>query len=229
MLAFVLTLAFTPRFSMLTEGELHLYIATLVLAAVAASLLMTPAAFNRLVYRSGLRRRMIITANRFAFFGLVCLLGAMGCAIMLILQVVIGSGIAVAITTTVISWCVLIWFAVPAWWRYQHRECGSDWLGKAVQHHTAEHRTAAHHTAAHRTAEAHHTAERPTVIVGDVQRPRRRATPVMEMAWNNEHRDDLVRARWKVHYVVQGLRRQDGFPHQDEFQRVSSVQHGSAN
>jgi hypothetical protein len=126
MLAFVLGLAFTPRFATLTGTELGLYIATLVLGAIAASLLMSPAALNRLVFRRQLRRRLISAANRLALFGLASLLAALGCAIMLVLFVVLhSSALATIITTLVIGWFIVIWFAVPAWWRYQHRECGS--------------------------------------------------------------------------------------------------------
>jgi hypothetical protein len=125
MLAFVLTLAFTPRFAFLTTGQLRLYVATLVLGAVAASFLMAPAAFNRLVFRRRLRRQLVSAANQFYLFGLGFLLASLGCAIMLILQVVIGSGIlAAAFASVVVLWFAFMWFAIPAWMRYRHRECG---------------------------------------------------------------------------------------------------------
>src|SRR5262249_19849686 len=142
-LAFVLTLAFTPKFNGLTHSQLGVYIATLVLGAVAASLLMAPAAFNRLVFRQGLRRRVIIAANWFALNGLSFLLATVGCAalltriavllatlgcvFLLVHQVVANSsGLASFLTTAVVSWFVFTWFAIPAWWRFRHRECGSD-------------------------------------------------------------------------------------------------------
>jgi Family of unknown function (DUF6328) len=127
MLAFVLTLAFTPRFSLLSNGQLGLYIVTLVLGSVAASLLMAPAAFNRLVFRQGLRRRVISAANWFALTGLTFLLATVGCAVLLVLQVVVGSsGLTAVLTTAVVGWFAFTWFAIPAWWRFRHRECGSD-------------------------------------------------------------------------------------------------------
>jgi hypothetical protein len=123
LLAFLLTLAFTPRFTTLTTGELRLYIATLVLGAAATALLMAPAAFHRIVFRRRLKRHLVTAANRFALTGLAVLLAAKGCAIMLILHVVIGSSVpAAAVTSAVVSWFALIWFALPAWCRYRHRE-----------------------------------------------------------------------------------------------------------
>jgi Family of unknown function (DUF6328) len=125
-LAFVLTLAFTPKFGDLTPNQLRLYLVTLVLGAMSASLLMAPAAFNRLVFRQALRRRLVTAANRFALTGLTFLLATLGCAVLLILWVIVGSGPATALTTVVVCWFVVTWFAVPVWWRFRHRECGSD-------------------------------------------------------------------------------------------------------
>jgi Family of unknown function (DUF6328) len=127
LLAFVLSLAFTPKFKDLTTSQHHLYVAMLVLGTLAASLLMAPAAFNRLVFRRALRRRLVAAANRFALAGLTFLLATIGCAIMLVLQVVLGpSRLAVVLTAAVVCWFAITWFAIPAWWRFRHHECGSD-------------------------------------------------------------------------------------------------------
>jgi Family of unknown function (DUF6328) len=122
LLAFVLTLAFTPRFADLSPGQLRLYIVTLVLGAAATALLMAPAAFHRVVYRQRLRRHLVMAANRFAIAGLVVLVAANGCAIMLILQFVIGpSALVGVLTSAVLAWFVLMWLAIPLWCRYRHR------------------------------------------------------------------------------------------------------------
>jgi Family of unknown function (DUF6328) len=122
LLAFVLTLAFTPRFALLTPPEKRLYVITLVLGAAATALLMAPAAFHRVVYRQRLRRHLVLAANRFAACGLAVLVAAKCCAILLILQVVTSSfAIAGAITGGVIAWFALNWLVFPLWCRYRHR------------------------------------------------------------------------------------------------------------
>jgi Family of unknown function (DUF6328) len=131
LLAFVLTLAFTPRFADLNPGQLRLYIVTLVLGAAATALLMAPAAFHRVVYRQKLRRHLVMAANRFAMAGLAVLVVGKGCAIMLILQVVIGStAVAGVLTSAVVGWFALHWLAIPMWCRYRHqhrdRQAASD-------------------------------------------------------------------------------------------------------
>jgi hypothetical protein len=126
-LAFVLTLAFTPQFKDLSTAQLGLYIATLVLGSAAASLLIAPAALNRLVFRQRLRHNLVNAANRFALTGLTLLVATIGCALLLILQVVLdSSGLATVLAVALACWFLVIWFAIPAWWRFRHRECGPD-------------------------------------------------------------------------------------------------------
>jgi hypothetical protein len=45
--------------------------------------------------------------------GLATMLLAMGCALMLILDVVIGRGPASTLTAGVISWFMIFWYAIP--------------------------------------------------------------------------------------------------------------------
>src|SRR3984957_13259488 len=48
---FLLSLPFTSRFARLSQGQRDLYLATLVLDAVATALLVGPVAYHRLVFR----------------------------------------------------------------------------------------------------------------------------------------------------------------------------------
>src|SRR5580693_9925005 len=60
---FLLSLPFTNRFTRLSQGQRELYLATLVLAAVATALLLGPVAFHRLVFRRGQKERLVRAAN----------------------------------------------------------------------------------------------------------------------------------------------------------------------
>jgi uncharacterized protein DUF6328 len=55
--AFLLGLAFTPRFPDLSRAQQGVYLATLVLAAVSAALLIAPVGYHRTVFRQRLRPR----------------------------------------------------------------------------------------------------------------------------------------------------------------------------
>src|SRR6201997_2027999 len=56
---FLLSLPFTNRFSRLSGAQRDLYLATLVLAAVATALLVGPVAYHRLVFRRGQKERLV--------------------------------------------------------------------------------------------------------------------------------------------------------------------------
>ncbi|MFF1738124.1 DUF6328 family protein [Streptomyces sp. NPDC058247] len=59
LLGFLMTLAFTPRFTELNAYKRDIYVTSLVLAFAAAALLTAPAPFHRLVTRRGLKHRLI--------------------------------------------------------------------------------------------------------------------------------------------------------------------------
>src|SRR5215211_6252780 len=72
--AFLLGLAFTPRFPDLTGGQQGIYLVTLVLSAVSAALLIAPVGYHRTVFRQRLRPQLVTTGHRYAIAGLVLLL-----------------------------------------------------------------------------------------------------------------------------------------------------------
>src|SRR5260370_14649847 len=80
---FLLSLPFTNRFTRLSQGQRELYLATLVLAAVATALLLGPVAFHRLVFRRGQKERLVRTANVMAVAGLAALGLAVSAAVLL--------------------------------------------------------------------------------------------------------------------------------------------------
>jgi amino acid transporter len=121
--AFLLTLAFTPRFIHVTPFERYTYVTALMLCAAATALLIAPAAFHRVVYRRRLKHHLVQVANRLALSGLVLLLLAMISALLLILDVVIGLGPAVILAAGGLAWFVTWWFVLPVWSRIRHQHC----------------------------------------------------------------------------------------------------------
>src|ERR1700721_3204285 len=67
---FLLSLPFTNRFARLSSAQRDLYLATLVLAAVATALLVGPVAYHRLVFRQGQKERLVQGGRRRAIGGL---------------------------------------------------------------------------------------------------------------------------------------------------------------
>ena len=116
--AFLLSLPFTTRFVQLSTGQRDLYLASLILAAVAITLLIGPAAYHRLVFRRGMKERLVRFANVLAILGLAAVAAAVLAAVLLLTWYVAGA-LAGALITAVIGVMVgSLWFAVPLVRRY---------------------------------------------------------------------------------------------------------------
>jgi hypothetical protein len=111
--AFLLTLAFTNRFEQINQFQERLYVATLIVTALAASLLIGPVPFHRIVSGRGLKARLVRGADVMARLGLVLLLLAINSAVLLILDVVIGGVIPFVLAGLVTAWFVVVWYVVP--------------------------------------------------------------------------------------------------------------------
>lgn len=117
LLAFLLSLAFTPRFATLTEMQRDAFVASLVLGATSTALLIAPAPFHRLVFRKRLKRQLVQVSSVFALTGLVLLMLALAAALLLIMDVVLGTSLAMWITGGIVCWFSLLWYALPLWFR----------------------------------------------------------------------------------------------------------------
>jgi MFS family permease len=110
---FLLSLPFTNRFTSLSHGQRQLYIATLVLAAVATALLLGPVAYHRLVFRQRQKERLVRTANIMAICGLAAVGLAISAAILLVTGYVDHGLPSVLITVFTVCLFAGLWFALP--------------------------------------------------------------------------------------------------------------------
>jgi hypothetical protein len=110
---FLLSLPFTTRFSQLSAGQRDLYLATVVLAALATVLLAAPVAYHRLVFRRGMKERLVQFANLLAILGLSAVGAAVLAAVLLVTWYVAGA-LAGGLITAFIGVAIGgLWFAVP--------------------------------------------------------------------------------------------------------------------
>ena len=110
---FLLALPFTNRFTRLSAAQQDLYLATLVLAAVATALLVGPVAYHRLVFRQGQKERLVRAASMMAIGGLAAVALAVSAAVPLVTSYV-GGGLAAGLITAFVA-CLfgLLWFVFP--------------------------------------------------------------------------------------------------------------------
>ena len=110
---FLLSLPFTARFVRLSGAQRDLYLASLVLSAVATALLLGPVAYHRLVFRRRQKESLVRTASMMAILGLAAVGLAISTAVLLV-----SGFVTTAVPAGVITACVAVmfaglWFAFP--------------------------------------------------------------------------------------------------------------------
>jgi MFS family permease len=110
---FLLSLPFTNRFDTISRGQRDLYLACLVLSAVATALLLGPVAYHRLVFRRGQKEGLVRAANIMAIAGLATVGLAVSAAVLLVTSFVAGGLAAGLITAFVTGLFAVVWFAFP--------------------------------------------------------------------------------------------------------------------
>jgi MFS family permease len=110
---FLLSLPFQARFTRLSHGQRDLYLASLVLAALATALLLGPVAYHRLVFRRGQKERLVRAANVMALLGLGIVGLAVSAAVLLVTGFVVSALPAALIGAFVFCLFGGTWFLFP--------------------------------------------------------------------------------------------------------------------
>ena len=110
---FLLSLPFTTVFKQLSGAERDLYLACLILAAVATALLLGPVAYHRVVFRQGQKEKLVRAANTLAILGLITVGLAVSASVLLVAGFVAGYGTGSVIAVLVLVMFGLLWFAYP--------------------------------------------------------------------------------------------------------------------
>src|ERR1700722_4964754 len=110
---FLLALPFSNRFAKLGSWQRHLFIADVLLAAVATALLVGPVAYHRLVFRRRMKESLVRTANVMAIAGLMTVGLAISVAVLLITSFVMPGAAAIVISVFVFCMFAGLWLALP--------------------------------------------------------------------------------------------------------------------
>ncbi len=110
---FLLALPFSSRFTRLTATQRDLYVADLVLAAIATALLVGPVAYHRLVFRRHLKESLVRAANVMAICGLVSVALAISVAVLLIVSFVVPGAPAIVISCCIFCLFGALWLVLP--------------------------------------------------------------------------------------------------------------------
>ncbi|WSB04751.1 DUF6328 family protein [Streptomyces sp. NBC_01794] len=117
LLAFLLSVAFTPRFIELSSADRDIYVVTIVLGAAATAALIAPVPLHRAVTGQRMKPKAVTWSSRLTVTGLLLLLCTIVCAMLLILRFVLNDVLAAWIVLGVLIWFVACWVVLPAWIR----------------------------------------------------------------------------------------------------------------
>lgn len=118
--AFLLGIAFQQRFAALEWYQRGFYLVTLTSAAIAAVLLIAPAAIHRMLFRRRLKDELVDMTSRLAATGLAFLALAVSSALFFVLDVVINLLVAAVVGAPFLAMLVAIWYAAPLVVRRRH-------------------------------------------------------------------------------------------------------------
>jgi hypothetical protein len=114
---FLLTLPFQNRFSQLTTSRQDIYLITVGLAVAATCFLIAPVALHRTLFRQHARRVTVEAAHRLALIGMTLFGGAVTGVVLLIFDVVRGTGVGVTAAVVALVLLLTLWLAMPLYLR----------------------------------------------------------------------------------------------------------------
>ena len=113
LIAFLLSIAFSPRFVETTPFQRGVYFTTLLLALAATVLLIAPVSHHRIVFRLKRKRELVKIANREAIAGLALLALALLGALLLITDLLFD-GVVIPVTVGGIALLFAVsWLGLP--------------------------------------------------------------------------------------------------------------------
>lgn len=113
--AFLLTLPFEQRFTMLTGFQRNIYLGTLITTAVSVVLFTTPVAAHRMLFREGFKDFIVRYSSRLQSTGLFTLLMSVVGGTVLVLDVLLSHTAALWIGALLAALAAVLWVLVPFW------------------------------------------------------------------------------------------------------------------
>jgi magnesium-transporting ATPase (P-type) len=111
--AFLLTVAFTQRFTELSSYQIDVYFTALMSTAFATIFFIAPTSQHRLLWRQHARSQRLRLGNAFLILGSLFLAVAVSCVVFLVADFVYGHTTAAVATALVGGGLVVLWYLVP--------------------------------------------------------------------------------------------------------------------
>ena len=111
--AFLLVVPFSQGFSDITAFQEKVYFVTLLCTAAASAFLIAPSVHHRIEFREQDKEHIVLVANRMAIVGQLFLALAMVGVVLLITDVLFGTGATVIVTAATAVAFAWLWYAIP--------------------------------------------------------------------------------------------------------------------
>lgn len=111
--AFLLTVAFTQRFTDLNSYQQDVYFAALLSTAFATIFFIAPTSQHRLLWRQHARSQRLRLANALVIAGSFCLAVGVSCVVFLVADFIYGSITAAVATVLVAGTFIALWYLLP--------------------------------------------------------------------------------------------------------------------
>jgi hypothetical protein len=119
---FQLIAVFNERFSALAAGERLSHFVSLLLVAVSAALVMSPAAYDRIAERGVVTDYFIGLASLFITAAMVFLMFGLSLDVYVVAQIVFDdNGTSIAVASGMLLFLALTWFVFPLYRRHYRR------------------------------------------------------------------------------------------------------------
>jgi cation transport ATPase len=111
--AFLLTVAFSQRFTALAAYQKGVYFAALLSTALATVFFLAPASQHRLLWRQHARSQRLQLANALTILGSLFLAVGVSCVVFLVADFIYGGRTAAVATLMVAGAFLVLWYALP--------------------------------------------------------------------------------------------------------------------
>lgn len=124
--AFLLTIAFQPRFAELDGFQRTVYLVTLLCSALAVCCFVAPVAAHRMMFRRGVKDELVAFTSRMAAAGLWLLALAVVGGVLLVVELVTSRSAALIAAGGLALVGAVLWVAVPLRLRPSNNQRPSD-------------------------------------------------------------------------------------------------------
>jgi hypothetical protein len=111
--AFLLAVPFAKGWTRVTSFQRDVFVVAFLSTAVSVALLTAPSSYHRLRFRHGDKAGIVKTGNRLAIAGIAASAVSLEAVVVLVMDVVVSRGAAIAAAAGLFGVVALLWYVLP--------------------------------------------------------------------------------------------------------------------